>query len=42
VDGFTVMEVKVAVLTVKEVDPLTAPAVAEIAVIPVATLVARP
>lgn len=41
-DGFTVMEVKVAVVTVKEVEPLTAPAVAEMVVVPLATLVAKP
>ena len=42
VDGFTVMETKVAVLTVKAVEPLTAPDVAEIVVVPLATLLAKP
>jgi hypothetical protein len=42
VDGFTVMETKVAVVTVKEVEPLTAPTVAAIVVMPLATLLAKP
>ena len=41
-DGFTVMEVKVAVVTVKEVEPLNAPTVAEIVTVPFATLLAKP
>jgi hypothetical protein len=42
VDGFTVMEAKVAVVTVKEVEPLTPPTVAEIVMVPFATLLAKP
>lgn len=41
-DGFTVMEAKLAVVTVKEVEPLTAPTVAEIVLVPLATLLAKP
>jgi hypothetical protein len=36
------METKVAVVTVNEVEPLTAPTVAEIVVLPLATLLAKP
>ena len=41
-DGFTVMEAKLAVVTVKEVEPLTVPTVAEIVLVPLATLLAKP
>jgi hypothetical protein len=36
------MEAKVAVVTVKAVEPPTAPTVAEIVVVPLATLLAKP
>ena len=42
VDGFTEMEAKVAVVTVKEVEALTAPTVAEMVVVPLATLLTKP
>jgi hypothetical protein len=42
VDGFTVMEAKVAVVTVRAVEPVTAPVVAEIVEVPLATLLAKP
>lgn len=40
--GFTVMAISFAVDTVKVVDPLTKPELADMVVVPVATLVTNP
>ena len=40
--GFTVMDISFAVETVKVVDPLTKPELADMVVVPVATLVTNP
>jgi hypothetical protein len=41
-DGVTAMEARVGAVTVRRVDPLIAPEVAVIVVVPAATLVANP
>jgi hypothetical protein len=41
-DGVTAMETRVGAVTVRRVDPLIAPEVAVIVVVPAATLVANP